>query len=60
MTRGADPMSHTAVIAYAYGFATAGGVRLADDAALREIEAALRETKVIRFAGVRVSGRRVP
>ena len=40
MTRGGDPMSHTAVIAYAYGFATAGGVRLADDAALREIEAA--------------------
>ena len=45
MTRGADPMSHTAVIAYAYGFATAGGVRLADDAALREIEAALQSAE---------------
>ena len=45
MTRSTDPMSHTAVIAYAYGFATAGGVRLADDAALREIEAALQRAE---------------
>ncbi len=42
MARGADPMSHAAVIAYAYGFAIAGGVLLADDAALREIEEALQ------------------
>ena len=42
MTRSADPMSHAAVITYAYGFAIAGGVRLADDAALRDIEEALQ------------------
>ena len=41
MARGADPMSHAVVIAYAYGFAIAGGVLLADDAALRDIEEAL-------------------
>ena len=42
MARGADPMSHATVIAYAYGSAIAGGVRLADDAALRDIEVALQ------------------
>ena len=41
MARSADPMSHAIVIAYAYGFAIAGGVLLADDAALRDIEEAL-------------------
>ena len=42
MARGADPMSHATVIAYAYGFAIAGGVLLADDAALRDIDEALQ------------------
>jgi class 3 adenylate cyclase len=41
MVRGADPMSHAAVNAYAYGFAISSGVLLADDAALRDIEGAL-------------------
>ena len=41
MARGADPMSHAVVIAYAYGIAIPGGVLLADDAALRDIEEAL-------------------
>ena len=41
MARGADPMSHAIVITYAYGVAIAGGVLLADDAALRDIEEAL-------------------
>ena len=41
MARGADPMSHAVVITYAYGFAISGGVLLADDAALRDIEEAL-------------------
>src|ERR1700754_1225466 len=41
MSRGADPMSHAVVTSHAYGFAIAGGVLLADDAALRDIEAAL-------------------
>ena len=41
MARGADPMSRAVVITYAYGFAIAGGVLLADDAALRDIEEAL-------------------
>ena len=45
MARGADPMSHAVVIAYAYGFAIAGGVLLADDAALRDIEEALEITE---------------
>ena len=34
-------MSRAAVNRYAYGFAIAGGVLLADDAALRDIEEAL-------------------
>ena len=41
MARGAGPMSRAAVNRYAYGFAIAGGVLLADDAALRDIEEAL-------------------
>ena len=41
MARSADPMSHARVITSIYGFAMAGGVPLADDAALRDIEAAL-------------------
>ena len=41
MARGADPMSRAVVNRYAYGFAIAGGVLLADDAALRDIEEAL-------------------
>ena len=45
MARGADPMSHAVVITYAYGFAIAGGVLLADDAALRDIEEALEITE---------------
>jgi hypothetical protein len=40
MARGADPMSRAVVIAHAC-FAIAGGVLLADDAALRDIEEAL-------------------
>ena len=42
MARSADPMSHARVITFTYGFAMAGGVPLADDAALRDIEGALR------------------
>jgi class 3 adenylate cyclase len=45
MSRGADPMSRTAVNMYAYGSAIAGGVLLADDAALRDIEEALEITE---------------
>ena len=45
MARSADPMSHAVVITYAYGFAIAGGVLLADDAALRDIEEALEITE---------------
>ena len=45
MARGADPMSRAVVNAYAYGFAIAGGVLLADDAALRDIEEALEITE---------------
>jgi class 3 adenylate cyclase len=41
MARGADPMSHARVITFTYGFAMAGGLPLADDAALRDIEGAL-------------------
>ena len=41
MAKGAGPLSHAVVITYAYGFAIAGGVLLADDAALRHIEEAL-------------------
>ncbi len=41
MARGADPMSHGLVFGYAYGIAIPGGVLLADDAALRDIEEAL-------------------
>jgi adenylate cyclase len=41
MARSADPMSHARVITFTYGFAMAGGVPLADDAALRDIEGAL-------------------
>ena len=36
MARGGGPMSHAVVIAFAYGFAIACGVLLADDAALRD------------------------
>jgi hypothetical protein len=45
MARGADPMSHAVVIVFAYGFAIAGGVLLADDAALRDVEEALEITE---------------
>ena len=45
MARGADPMSHAFVIAFAYGFAIPAGVLLADDAALRDIEEALEITE---------------
>jgi hypothetical protein len=45
MARGADPMSRAAVNMYAYGFAIAGGVLLADDPALRDIEEALEITE---------------
>ena len=38
-------MSHAVVITYAYGSAIAGGVLLADDAALRDIEEALEITE---------------
>jgi class 3 adenylate cyclase len=41
MARNADPMSHSRVITFTYGFAMAGGVPLADAAALRDIEGAL-------------------
>ncbi|MGO9380875.1 MAG: ATP-binding protein [Mycobacterium sp.] len=41
LARSADPMSHARVITFTYGFAMAGGVPLADDAALRDIEGAL-------------------
>ena len=41
MARGAGPMSRGLVNMYAYGFAIAGGVLLADDAALRDVEEAL-------------------
>ena len=47
MARSADPMSHAVVIAYAYGYAIPGGVLLADDAALRDIEEALRDRRAI-------------
>ena len=40
MARGSGPMSHAVVIGYGYGFAIAGGVLLADDAARRDIEEA--------------------
>jgi class 3 adenylate cyclase len=45
MARGADPMSRASVNTYAYGFAIAGGVLLADDAALRDLEEALEITQ---------------
>jgi class 3 adenylate cyclase len=45
MAREGDPMSHAVVIAFAYGFAIAGGVLLADDAALRDTEEALASTE---------------
>jgi hypothetical protein len=45
MSRAADPMSHAVVISHAYGFAIAGGVLLADDAALRDTEEALEITE---------------
>ena len=41
MARSIDPMAHARVITFTYGFAIAGGVLLADDAALRDIEGAL-------------------
>jgi class 3 adenylate cyclase len=45
MARGADPLSRANVDTYAYGFAIAGGVLLADDAALRDLEEALEITQ---------------
>ena len=42
MARGADPMSHAVVIAFAHRFAIWAGVLLADDAVLRDIEEALQ------------------
>ncbi|MCU1695855.1 MAG: cyclase [Mycobacterium sp.] len=45
MARSTDPMSHARVITYTYGAAIAGGVLLADDAALRDIEEALNITE---------------
>ena len=45
MARGAGPMSHALVNTYAYGVAIAGGVLLADDAALRDVEEALEITQ---------------
>jgi class 3 adenylate cyclase len=45
MARGGGPMSHAVVIVFAYGFAIAGGVLLADDAALRDTEEALASTE---------------
>jgi hypothetical protein len=45
MARRADPMSHASVIAYARGYAISTGVLLADDAALRDVEAALEITE---------------
>ncbi|MDH6244610.1 adenylate/guanylate cyclase domain-containing protein [Mycobacterium sp. OTB74] len=45
MARSADPMSYALVNAHAYGIAISGGVRLADDTALRDIEAALEITE---------------
>ena len=45
MARSTDPMSHAVVITYTYGLAIAGGVLLADDAALRDIEEALEITE---------------
>jgi class 3 adenylate cyclase len=45
MARGADPMSRASVNTYAYGFAIASGVLLADDAALRDLEEALEITQ---------------
>ena len=47
MARGADPMSHALVIAFAYGFAISCGVLLADGAALRDIEEALASRRAI-------------
>ena len=44
MARGADPMSHALVIAFAHRFAIPAGVLLADDAVLRDIEEALEIT----------------
>jgi class 3 adenylate cyclase len=45
MARSTDPMSHAAVIGNTYGWAIAGGVLLADDAALRDVEEALASTE---------------
>jgi class 3 adenylate cyclase len=45
MARGANPMSYAVVNFYVYGAAIAGGVLLADDAALRDIEEALEITE---------------
>ena len=47
MARSTDPMSHALVITFTYGFAIAGGVLLADDAALRDIEEALADHRAI-------------
>ena len=45
MARGANPMSYAVVNFYVYGAAISGGVLLADDAALRDIEEALEITE---------------
>jgi hypothetical protein len=45
MARSTDPMSHARVITYTYGAAIAGGVLLADNAALCDIEEALNFTE---------------
>jgi hypothetical protein len=42
MARSTDPVSHALVITWKYGLAIAGGVLQADDAALRDIDEALR------------------
>ena len=48
MARSTDPISHAVVITYTYSGAIAGGVLLADDAALRDIEEALRDRRAIK------------
>ena len=42
MARSTDPVSHSLVITWKYCLAIAGGVLQADDAALRDIDEALR------------------
>lgn len=45
MARSTDPMSYASVNTHAYGIAISGGVLLADDTALRDIEEALEITE---------------